>query len=424
MIALNLLRRWLVAGLCVLAGCAVSQPEVPMRAFLSGDLTRVRDFAANEAEHGAVENQALVLNVQAECELLLGDLDNARKHFETAAQIMGTWQVSSGEVNAAILGSESSKTYKGDPYEKCMNAFYAAYCFLRHGEPDNARACCKRGILADGETADEKFQADDALLFWMAGRMSVLMGSADADGFFREAATAHAFALEHGSRGDPQPAVITQPSHGNLVLLFAVGLGPEKYEDGAFAELARFRSRPQPAVRAAARLDGAPIGRSTILCDVDYQARTLGGTAMEGIRKGKAVFKAGAAVSGIVLLDQAAHSHGDKARTEAIVGGGLLLASLFTSTAADVRHWPTLPSTVQVLAADAPPGPHRVDVEFFDAAGRTLPSLRQSREVDVPATGEAWQLFRSLPIEHDSRNDPTPATTTTSKHAARKRKSP
>lgn len=387
-----------MSGLLLLAGCAVSQPDVPMRAFLAGDVATVAAFAETEAETGDEENLALVLNVLAQCQLLQGDLVQARQNFERAGQIMGTWAVSSGEATGAILGSESSKTWKGDPYEKAMNAFYAAYCFLQKGEPDNARAACKRGILADGEVEDEKFQADNALLFWMAGRMSVLMGSADADGFFREAETAHSFALQHGARGEPRPPAIAQPGRGNLVLLFECGMGPEKFADGGNEELARFRPRPHPAARARVTLDGRSLGASTILVDVDYQARTLGGTAMEGIRQGKAVFKTGAAVAGIVLLDQASRDRGDSRRTQAIVGGALLLASLLTSTSADVRHWPTLPSTVQVLTAVVPPGRHQVVVDFQDGAGRDLPSLRQVRDIDVPATGEAWQLFRSLPL--------------------------
>ena len=63
-----------------------------------------------------------------------------------------------------------------------------------------------------------------------------------------------------------------------------------------------------------------------------------------------------------------------------------------------MRHWPTLPSTVQVLTATVPPGPHQLAIDFLDASGRELPSLRQVREVVVPPTGEAWQLFRSLPL--------------------------
>lgn len=380
------------------AACGVSQPDIPMRRFVAGDLEAVREFAAREAENGDEENQALVRAVQGECELLQGRTDEARFTFQRAFQAMTNWSTSSGEVVGAIVGSESSKTWTGDPYEKAMAAFYLAYCLLQKGEPDNARAALKRGLLADAEVADEKFQVDNALLAWMAGRMSVLMGSPDADDFFREAATSHAFALEHGSEGKPNPPPIAQPRAGNLVLLFECGMGPEKYADGHQDSLARFRPRAHPAVAARATVAGRECGKAATLLDLYYQARTLGGTEMEGIRSGKAVFKTGALVAGVVLLDQASRDSGDSQRTQAIVGGGLLLLGLLTSTAADVRHWPTLPATVQVLAVNVPPGDHEVDVEFLDAAGRPLPALRQRRTVRVPGQGEAWQLFRSLPL--------------------------
>ncbi|MCU0864627.1 MAG: hypothetical protein MUC36_12590 [Planctomycetes bacterium] len=393
--------RCLLLLFCVCAaGCAVAQPRFPMGAFVAGDYAAVRDFAAAEAESGDDENLALVWNVEAQCELLLGRPDRARGIFERAGQVMGNWQTSGSEATGAILGSESSKTWKGDPYEKSMNAFYLAFCYLLKGEPDNARAACKKGILADGEVADEKFQTDNALLFWMAGRMSKLLGSDQADGFFAEAKKANEFALQHGARGDQGIRALEQPTAGNLVLLCECGLGPEKFAAGDQEELARFRPRSHPAVRARATVDGRSVGKAAILLDVDYQASTLGGTAMEGIREGKAVFKSVSAVAGIVLLDQALRSHErhrDAARTQAIVGGALLLASLLTSTSADVRHWPTLPSTVQVLTLDVPPGAHDVVVEFLDASGRVLPTLSQRITAEVPTGGESWYLFRSLP---------------------------
>lgn len=396
------LRGGAAAALCLLAaGCAASPPAVPLREFAAGELESVRSFAAAEAAEGAAENLALVLNVQAQCELLLGQDDAARANFVRAGQIMGSWATGSGEAAAAILGSESSKTWKGDPYEKAMNAFYIAWCFLQKGEPDNARAACKRGILADAEVGDERFQADNALLFWMAGRMSRLMGSGDAADFFKESQQAHRFAIEHGARGEPVAPLLADPARGNLVVLCECGMGPEKYADGAQHELARFRSRFHPAVRAQLSIDGKPVGRTSLLVDVDYQARTLGGTAMEGIRKGKAVFKTASIVAGSVLLDQATSSLAndrEAAKTQAIVGGALLLAGILTSTSADVRHWPTLPSSVQAIMLDVPPGPHRIEVEFLDASGRGIPDMRQLRDVVVPATGECWQLFRSLPM--------------------------
>jgi tetratricopeptide (TPR) repeat protein len=384
------------------AGCAIPQPDVPVRRYLDGELGAVREFAEVEVEYGPPENLALVRNVQGQCELSMGELELAQKHFEQAAQIMGTWAVSSGEATGAIVGSESSKTYRGDPYEKAMNAFYLAFCYLVLGESDNARAALKRGILADAEVADEKYQADNALLFWMAGRMSALMGlPGDAEDFFKEARTAHLFALEHGARGDPADRVIAAPAAGNLVLLLPIGLGPEKYGDGLQNELARFRSQSHPATAARAKLGGLELGRSSILADVDYQANTLGGMAMQGIRRGKAVFKTASTISGIVLLNEAAKSDGDDARTKAIVGGGLLALGVLTSASADVRHWPTLPSTVQVLTAEVAPGEHTLVVDFLDERGRALPGLRHTAGIVVPESGEAWYLIPSLPPAAD-----------------------
>ncbi|MFY9345969.1 MAG: hypothetical protein WAT39_25990, partial [Planctomycetota bacterium] len=302
----SIIVRWrgVLAALPLLAaGCAVSQPKIPLSRFLAGDVEAVRAFAQKEVDDGAEENLGLVLAVQGQCELLQGSGEEARRHLESAGQIMGNWAAGGGEVLGAVVGSEASKTWKGDPYEKAMLAFYLAFSYLQKGEPDNARAACKRGLLADAEVADEKFQVDNALLAWMAGRFSVLSGATDADDFFREAATSHAFALDHGSRGERSARPIAEPRAGNLVLLLECGMGPEKYGDGAHDEIAKFRPRPHPAVAARASVDGRSLGTAAILLDVEYQATTMGGTAMEGIRQGKAVFKSAALIGGGVLLD-------------------------------------------------------------------------------------------------------------------------
>ncbi|MDO8349427.1 MAG: hypothetical protein Q7T30_04265 [Planctomycetota bacterium] len=279
-----------------------------------------------------------------------------------------------------------------------MNAFYLGLGYLWRGEADNARASLKHGILADAEVGDEKYQADNPLLFWLAGRMSSLMGKgSDAADFFKEAREANTFAMQHGSRGDASAAVLGRPGDGNLVLLVECGMGPAKVARGDLGELARFESRWHPADRARIRVDGAVLGETVVLADLDYQARTLGGTEMEGIRKGKAVFKKSALIAGTALLHVAARDRGDSARTNAIAGAGLILFGLLTSTEADVRHWPTLPATVQVLTANVAPGAHELELEFLDTAGRAVPDLRQAWAIDVPAASESYFLFRSLP---------------------------
>ena len=380
------------------AGCAISQPQIPVDDYLDGKLAPVRAFADQQVADGPPENLALVLNVLGQCELELGDIDAARRSFLRAAQIMGTWAVSGGEATAAIVGSESSKTYKGDPYEKAMNAFYLAYCYLEKGEPDNARAALKRGILADAEVDDEKYQDDNALLFWMAGRMSLLAGSSGAADYFEEARKANAFAIKHKSRGTADNPVLEHPKAGNLVLLLPIGLGPQKYATGHQQSLARFRAQKVPPVGARASLDGRNLGRSWILSDVDFQAMTRGGTAMEGIRKGKAVFKTSAEIAGIALLDDSlSEDNHNSAATKAIVGGGLLALAMLTATSADTRYWPTLPSTVQVLTAKVPPGQHELTIDFVNRHGHELPALRHVMTVTIPKSGETWVLCPSIP---------------------------
>ena len=138
-----------------------------------------------------------------------------------------------------------------------------------------------------------------------------------------------------------------------------------------------------------------------MLNDVVYQARTLGGTVMEGIRQGKAVFRRSSRIAGVVLLDEALRNRdrdSDKAKAQAIVGGALLVLSALTAAEADVRHWPTLPSTVQVIAADVAPGEHELVVDFLGAAGGSVTSLRRTVNVTIPAEGETWLLLPSLPL--------------------------
>ena len=392
-------RAFLLLLVATLSACGISQPAIPVNRFSQGELGVVADFARKEATTGPVENQALLFNVLAQCELLQGDVDAAWQHFGAAARIMGNWQTSGGEEFAAIVGSESSKGYTGDPYEKAMNAYYLGMCYLLKGEPDNARAAFKKGILADGESGDEKYQADFTLLFWLAGRMSRAMGiPADAEDFFKEAQKADAFALGHGSRGDQGNPLLANPTSGNLVVVAEVGMGPEKFAAGNEGELARFRPRWSAAHRAQVWIDGKLCGPTWTLADVDYQARTRGGSEMEGIRQGKAVFKSVSRAAGIGALYLAAgDSSSAGARDKALVGAGLLVLSALTATRADTRHWPTLPSMVQVAAFDVPPGEHALRIDFLSASGQLLTDLTQTCTVQVPANSESYYMFRSLP---------------------------
>ncbi|MBI5850518.1 MAG: hypothetical protein HZB39_05690 [Planctomycetes bacterium] len=383
-------------GLSLATACAGSVPPVPMGAFESGDFARIEGFFSHELEDGDPDSRALFLCGLGQTQLLRGDRDGALRTLSEATRIMGAWATGGGEAAGAIVGEEASKTWKGDPHEKAMAAFYLGLLHWWRGEPDNARASWKAGILADAESEEGGAQSDFTLLFWLAGRASLEMGlRGDAEGYFEEARKAQELAVGGGSRGASSAPILTDPSRGNVIVLAELGIGPRKVQSGDYAELAVIRSRPVQFDRAEVFVDGASVGETTALVDLDFQARTRGGKEMEGIRKGKAVFKGVTGVAGAILLMEGLDDHGRGSRDKLIAGGALLLASLLTRPEADVRHWETLPQSVHALAVDVPPGRHELRIRFDGPGDRAR--LEQFWTIDVPDGRDTVVLFRSLP---------------------------
>ncbi len=383
--------------LLVFAACGVRIPPAPIDAFMRGDLDPVRAYYDKQVREGDVATAAMFLNGLANIELLDGQIEAARRHFRAAGRVMGNWSTSSGEAFAAIVGSESSKTWKGDPHEKVMNAFYTGLCYLWKGELDNARASFKAGIRADAESDEGDAQIDFALIYWLAGRMTRAQGMDDTEDFFKHAREARKFAVAHGAAGPSKNPLLETPASGNLVCLIDIGLGPQKVAGGKHRELAEIRKRKSAASRAEVFIDGKSVGQSWLMADLDYQASTRGGEAMAGIRKGKAVFKTAADISGVVLINEGLKDNSSHSDEKLAVGLGLLALSLLTRSEADTRQWEILPKHVHALTVDVESGEHELRIEFLRAGGGRLPGLTQNWTIEVPETGEAYYYFRSLP---------------------------
>ena len=342
------------------------------------------------------------LNGLAEMDLLDGELVTARNGFEIAGRIMGNWATSSSEVYGAIIGQEGSKTWKGDPHEKAMNAFYTGVLYWMTGQPDNARAAFKKGLLADGESDEGDAQRDFALLSWLAGRASLAMGlPQDAEAFFREAREARVFATKHGARGEPTNRLLERPVAGNVILLFGLGLGPSKVRGGDYGQLARVQPNAGGPVAVDVSIDGQSVGRSQLMADLDYQASTRGGRVMAGILQGKAVFKEVTELTGAALIGSGLTEKDRRVGVAKVAtGAGLLLFSALTQAKADVRHWATLPKSVHALVADVSPGVHDLQLEYVGLGGHPMPNLRRTLQIEVPeprAGRQAIVWSRSLP---------------------------
>lgn len=386
-----------VVLLCLfVTACAASVPPVPMGAFEAGEFQQIEGFFAHELEEGDANSRALFLCGLGQTQMLMGDREGAFRSLSEANRIMGSWATSGGEAAGAIVGEEGSKTWKGDPHEKAMAAFYLGLLYWWRGEPDNARAAFRAGILADAESDEGSAQADFTLLFWLAGRASLEMGlRGDAEGYFDEARKAQDAAVGAGAHGVSSAPILSDPAAGNLIVLAELGIGPRKVQSGDYAELAVIRSRPVRYDRAEVFVDGQSVGTTTSLVDLDFQARTRGGKEMEGIREGKAIFKGVTGVAGAILLMEGIEDRGRGARDKLIAGGALLLASLLTRPEADVRHWETLPQSVHALTADVSPGRHELRIVFSGPGNRA--GLEQTWNLEVPEGRDSVVLFRSIP---------------------------
>ncbi|MAE77206.1 MAG: hypothetical protein CMJ85_10090 [Planctomycetes bacterium] len=389
---------WMAPLLAVSLGCSSWQPP-SVEQFFAGELDRAEQVFRVRVEQNAGD-WILMANELATCLDAQGRYDEAWHWYYDAGRAMAVWDTSFGESFAAIAGREDTKDYKGDPYEQALNSIYTGLVAFARGEPDNARASFKEAMLRDADSTEDRFKSDLALSFYLAAWASRAMGSdEDAASFLNEARKARASAAGAGARDSATPECFADFARANVLIVCSIGRGPEKVPGGRTGELAVFRSAPGRAVAARVTVDGVAAGATETLCDVPFQAATRGGRVMDGVRKGKAVFKEVSRAAGVVMMRQGllGRRHSKKTRDALVVAGaGALLVSALVSAEADVRCWRTLPDTIQAFAARIPPGRRRVRVDFVDAGGRPLAGYAREVEIDISADGTLVLHLRSL----------------------------
>jgi tetratricopeptide (TPR) repeat protein len=334
----------------------------------------------------AKEDEALWACELGTAAMMVGREEEAWKAFHLASGTMGTLESSGTEARRAILGEEATKRWKGDPHERCMAAYYKGILYWRRGELDNAAACFKSGLLADSYSSVGEHQVDFAALSFLLGWVSWVRGSDEQARYsFREAA-------EHAPHNllfdDPEP------QDHNVLALLEIGQGPRKVRTGSYGSIARYEELPCVARAVEIRVDGVSQGVSAKATDIFEQAMTRGTKRIDGIRKGKAIFKVTATTTGIVLIDKGARENDSGLM---IAGAGALLAGALTNPTADIRHWTLLPAEIHVLPLRMAPGVHEVEVLALDEEHRPIPGWSRTFQTTVgPRPGQLW-WFRAQP---------------------------
>jgi len=358
----------------VLTAACRSQAEY--RAPVGADAHATYRAIEADGENGiAKEDETLWRCELGSAAMAIGNEDVAFKALHTASRSMGTLESTTTENARAILGSEATKMWKGDPHERSMNALYKGLLYWRRGELGNASACFKRGLLADAYSEAGEHQKDFAVLMFLLGWVSHVRGQEEQARYsFKEAAeTNH----DNPYLQDPRPEAY------NILVVADIGIGPRKYATGSGGSVGQY-ARTFSLDRGLEILDetGKSHGKSAPATDVYIQAITRGKKVIDGIRNGKAVFKAGTHIAGVITVFSGAFHNN---RNAFWIGMGLLALSALTNARADTRHWRQLPAEVHVLPLRLEPGRHTLEVRALNQKGEPLTGWRSTFEVDVPA---------------------------------------
>jgi hypothetical protein len=376
----------LLAAFLIVAGCATTKKhQVP----LTGD---IMVDAPNAIANGPPRDKVLWQYRLAAATMRRGQYSVAKQNLDDALLTLGGIYGKDADAKKArsYFHAEASKTFIGEPYERCMAYIYRGIIYWMNGEPDNARACFRSAEFEDSDAEQHQYAGDWVLPDYLDGLITAKMGGDGSDAFKRAQADV---------RGVKLPPYDTK---ANAIFFIEFGPGPTKFATGKYKEELRFSTRPSPVTSAELKVDNLqiPIAPTD---DVDFQATTRGGRVMDHILGNKAVFKSATDTAGNVALigglGTAAVS-GNRPAQE--VGLGVALAGLVskvvsaaTVPAADTRCWENLPRYLSFVSLPLLVGQHVVTVQFLDPSGRVVANLTKTITVNITTTDRDKVVFVS-----------------------------
>jgi hypothetical protein len=301
----------------------------------------------------------------------------------------------------SLWREEGSKIFKGEPYERVMAHYYSGLVYIWEQDYQNARARFQGGLVQDAFAEEEQYRRDFALLFYLSGWCSQMIGG---DPYFGE----QQFKQFHLLRQD---IAIPAPDE-NVLVIFETGKAPRKLSDGVGHYQLKIRhGRHFREKRVRFSIDGGPMMDAYPVEDIYLQASTRGGRQFDYVLNGKAAFKkrtdavgsalsefaADAMIGASVFENGASQLQGIGAGL-GIIGAVTQLASAKARTQADTRYWDNLPDTIHLASLELPAGEHQMEVAYCDLEGNEIPELRQKLGLAVPETGRLLEWARSRKI--------------------------
>ncbi|MCI0589772.1 MAG: hypothetical protein L0323_23400 [Planctomycetes bacterium] len=358
-----------------------------------------------------------------------GDFERSLAEFEGALEaIRGFEERPTVSGRSVVEGAESwvwndtSLPYDGEGFERVLLHTFLALDYLFLGSGEDARVEIRRAdlVLREEEERNEtSYPGANAFARWVGGLVYEGLGQAEDAaldyGAAHEKAPECALVrrdlrrmarylgrpdLAEGLEEEEPPASepAWDPGNGEIVCLYACGLGPLKepieipvptVHTVTKIVVPRFVQRENPAVRLRVLLRGRVVGETEVVEDLEETAiRNL----QDRIARitAKAVARAAAkGAAGEVLAASRRDSE------DAFLVG--LAFSLFNlaSEQADLRSWLTLPANLQAARFEVPPGRHDLLLQLIGGDGEVL-NTRPVEAVEVRAGRRVFLNLRSV----------------------------
>lgn len=352
--------------------------EEEIQAFLADKPAAARPSFRMATTDGA-RNQVLYLMRAGLASMDARDFTNAAAAFDEALTKIEMVYASNPAADKARskFVKEAYKDYKGEGYERSMAYYYRGVLYLHEGDYDNARASFMSAQLQDQWAEDQQYASDFALMDLLSGWASQCAGDPGlAAEFYAKARSA-------------KPDIAIPKPDDKVLLLAEYGRSPEKWAEGKYQEVLRYRRGEAGAGGVVFRLaDDALIARPGE--SLYRQAATRGGREVDAILAGKASFKQGAegmaqgASQGALTALQMSNSYSaggnyQAANTMAYAGLAMGAFSLLSSAAAnaakpqaDIRYWDNLPESLVYVTTPTTGAFGQVD--YLSPAGSVMAS--------------------------------------------------
>lgn len=379
-------RHFLSIGFCTLVvGCATYQSQVaPARENLrSGQPQAAIDFLRPLAEQESKDRLVHLLDFAMALKIA-GQHNEAQQVFIKADRLADQLDyISVSEVATAALSSEEQLTYKGEFYEKLMINAMSALSFIATGQLDSATVEARRineKVQRIRQSAREDYEENSfahylSALLWEANRNydSAYIEYERAfnldptiDGIQEDLVRIAKLARRNDAYKkwkDSFPAVVEDPSWydrslADLVVIVEQGWGPRKDFSPQNRRFPALYSVFSNTRSAKVSIQPSPVSKQTRVVYNVTQA------ALDSYNKDMSWMmtrKLGAFAAKEIVADQI------RQKDEAL--GAVAWIVMHATDRADLRHWSTLPETVQIARFRLTPGEYQVVAQGLSSSG-------------------------------------------------------